>query len=339
MLHLKGVTDHQMPEILSTTIPVAVQTAQIIYQEEAFGFCTQFMIKDHKLDIDLIRTSLENMGKCLIVVGDSSSVRIHIHALEPAKVIEKARIFGTVFDIDVRNMDEQHEEFVIINQEKAINLHASVVAVVNGDGMLKVFSDLNVSAIVPGGQTMNPSTLDILQAVDGVPSDKVLVLPNNKNIIPTAKLVQTLTKKTVKVVPTETIPQGIASMISFIPENDMDTNFEAMSGAIGTVKTIEITRATRDTKVNKLKIKAGDVIGLVDGDLLASGNSPEEVIFSIFEGLNLDNAELISIYFGKGIEQADADKISSRIAALKPGIDIGTVSGGFPNYSYIISVE
>jgi uncharacterized protein len=339
MLHLMGETDHRTPEILSKTIPVSVQNAQVMYQEEAFGFCTQFMIKDHKLNIDLIRITLETMGRCLIVVGDSSSVRIHIHALEPQKVIEKAGIFGTVFDVDVRNMDEQHEEFVLINQEKTVNLHASVVAVVNGDGMLKVFSDLNVSAIVPGGQTMNPSTMDILQAVDRVPSDNVLVLPNNKNIIPTAKLVENLTKKTVKVIPTETIPQGIAAMISFIPENDMDANFQDMSEAIDTVRTIEITQSTRDSSVKNLKIKAGQVIGLLDGELLASGSTPEEVIFRIFEGIDLKDAELISVYFGKGVNQSDADKISSRIAALRPGIQTGTVSGGFPNYSYIISVE
>jgi uncharacterized protein len=339
MLHLKGDMDHRSPEILSSTIPVSVKTAQAMYQEEAFGCCTQFMIKGRSLDIDLIRASLENMGKCLIAVGDNTSVRIHIHALEPEKVIEKARAFGTIFDVDVRNMDEQHEEFVLINQEKMINLHASVVAVVNGDGMLKVFSDLNVSAIVPGGQTMNPSTLDILQAVEGVPSDKVLILPNNKNIIPTACLVQTLTKKTVKVIPTETIPQGISAMISFIPENDMDANFEAMTEAIGTVRTIEITHSTRDTSVNKMKIKAGEVIGLLDGDLLASGNTPEEVIFKIFNSIELKDAELVSVYFGKGIQQPAAEKISDGIAALKPGIEVGTVSGGFPNYSYVISVE
>jgi len=338
-LHLKGETEMHTPELLIDQLPAITKTTQVSYQEDPYGFCTQFMMKETSADINTVRNMLEEKGKSLIVVGDGNNIRVHIHTIEPENVIKSVSTLGTVFDIDVRNMDEQHEEFMLINQDKIANLQVAVVAVVNGDGMVKVFSDLNVSAIVPGGQTMNPSTLDLLQAVEKVPSQKVIILPNNKNIVPTARLVQTLTKKEVKVIPTETVPQGVSALISFIPENDMETNFEFMSESVKTVKTLEITYATRDTTVNNLKIKKGQVIGLLDGELLAANSAPDEVVFNLFKNIDLKDASIITVYYGNGIDQAAAEKMSTEIANLQSGIDIGTVYGGFPNYSYMISVE
>ena len=217
------------------------------------------MVKGDKLQPAILKDILEGMGKSLMVVGDESAIRVHIHTLDPDAVTEVASTFGELVDIDIRDMDEQHIEFLVLHQEKMTKFGTAIIAVVNGDGMVGVFSDLGVSAIIPGGQTMNPSTIDMLQTVNAVIPDNIIVLPNNKNVVPTARLVQSLTEKNIQVIPTETIPQGISAMIAFVPEDDFEANVEEMTDAMTSVRTIEITRATRNTRVNGVEIKKGDM--------------------------------------------------------------------------------
>jgi dihydroxyacetone kinase-like predicted kinase len=218
-------------------------------------------------------------------------------------------------------------------------LDTAIIAVVNGDGMFNVFSDLGVSAIIPGGQTMNPSTMDMLRTVEEVISDNIIFLPNNKNVIPTALLVQPLTKKNVRVVPTETIPQGISALMAFIPETDFETNVEEMTEAMTTVRTIEITHATHSTRINDINIREGEVIGLLDGELLAAGNSYEDVILPLLGRIDMDNAEVLTLYYGIDADEAETQQIFDSISKLYPGLESGMVDGGQPNYEYIISVE
>jgi len=218
-------------------------------------------------------------------------------------------------------------------------LSTAIIAVVNGDGMVNVFSDLGVSAIVPGGQTMNPSTIDMLQTVNAVIPDNIILLPNNKNVIPTAHLVQSLTEKNIRVIPTKTIPQGISAMIAFVPEDDFETNVEEMKEAMTTVCTIEITHATRNTRANDLEIKNGEIIGLLDDELLAHGDKSEYVIFELLNWTDPDQAGIITLYHGQDADEAEVKQISSKIREEYPGLEVGVVNGGQPNYEYIISVE
>ena len=220
-----------------------------------------------------IRKSLEKKGESLIVVGDDSAVRVHIHTLDPGNVIRYATKLGTMHQVSIRNMDEQHQDFLEMQKERMPTTDTAVIAVASGDGLTDVFSSLGAAAVVPGGQTMNPSTKDLLQAVESAFSDKVIILPNNKNIVLTANQVQSLTKKTVEVVPTKTIPQGVVALLAFDYEADFKTNTQIMEKAISSVRSIEITRAVRSTKVNGLKIKRKQPIGLLDGDLVAAGDS------------------------------------------------------------------
>jgi dihydroxyacetone kinase-like predicted kinase len=236
-------------------------------------------------------------------------------------------------------MDEQHIEFLVIHQEKMTKLSTAIISVVNGDGMVKVFSDLGVSAIIPGGQTMNPSTMDMLQTVEKVTPDNIIFLPNNKNVIPTALLVQPMTEKHIEVIPTETIPQGISALIAFIPENDIEINVEEMKQAVSNVRTIEITKATRSTKANGIKVEKGEIIGLLDGELLGVGDSHWEVIFQLLGRIDAATASILTLYFGKDADENEAVQISGKIRQEYPEMKIGVVNGGQPNYTYIISLE
>jgi DAK2 domain fusion protein YloV len=341
LLHLKGNTDSRSPELLTVGLPLATQQSSrfLSSEEDSYGFCTQFMVEGENLDLAELKSSLEGMGNSVIVVGDKKAIRVHIHTQNPDEVTKVASSYGKLVDIDINDMDEQHIEFLILHQEKMPRFGTAIIAVVNGDGMINAFSDLGVSAIIPGGQTMNPSTMDILQTVEKVTANNVILLPNNKNVIPTANLIQPLTKKNLKIIPTETIPQGISALIAFVPEDDFESNVEEMTEAMTKVRTIEITYATRTTMINNINIKKGEIIGLLDNELLVAGNNSEDCIFQLLEQVDIKDAGIVTIYYGKDAEETKARKISSGITKLYPGLEVGVVNGGQPYYDYIISVE
>ena len=339
LLHLKGDIDKHSPELIASIITPVVKSVEVTNDDEAYGFCTQFLLSGNKLDANELREQFQDKGKSLIVVGDDKTLRVHIHTIEPETITRLASTYGTLFDIDIRNMDEQHKDFLLTNKEKAAKVSVAVVAVVNGDGLANVFSSLGVSAIVPGGQTMNPSTMDILQAVEAVPPDNVIILPNNKNIVLTATQVQSLTGKKVVVIPTETIPQGITAMIAFTNDADIIANSEQMTEAISRVRTLEITRATRTTRLDGLQIKEGQAIGLLDGKLYAAADKAVDVIFDLLSRIDISEAGILSIYYGAGAQEADAEVISKRISQQFPSLEMEVINGGQPHYNYLISVE
>jgi len=215
----------------------------------------------------------------------------------------------------------------------------AIIAVVTGDGLAEVFTSLGVTAIVPGGQTMNPSTRDILQAVESVASDKVIVLPNNKNIVLTAEQVHTLTEKDVEIVATETIPQGVAALLALDYEADLETNASIMRQAIPLVNTVEVTRAVRSTQINNIKIKKKQAIGLLDGELAAVGNNPTEVLHETLSKLDVSGKEIVTIYFGADTDQAEAERASIILRTEYPQLQVEVVRGGQTHYNYIVSIE
>lgn len=340
--YLKGEAEQiqfRKPQIIVSDIHAAKLPEMIVADEVPYGYCTEFLLKGQKLSTDKLRTKLEKKGESLIVVGDESTVRIHIHTLDPGNVIRYATSLGTVHQVSIRNMDEQHQDYLEMQKERMVEVDTAIIAVVSGDGLAEVFRSLGAAGIVTGGQTMNPSTKDLLQAVESVPSDKIIILPNNKNIVLTAGQVQSLTRKSIKVVPTETIPQGVAALLAFDYEADFETNSQLLTRAKSTVKSIEITRAVRTVKVEGLDIKKKQAIGLLDGELVAHGNNTAEVLNEVLARLNLDEAEVITIYHGADTEPAEAEQVSAAIREQNPHLQIEIVHGGQPHYNYIVSVE
>ena len=297
------------------------------------------MLKRPGLDPDKLRVKLEKKGESLIVVGDESTVRIHIHTLDPGKVIHYATSLGTLHQVSIRNMDEQHEGYLEMQKERMPTVDMATIAVVSGDGLSDVFRSLGVTAIVTGGQTMNPSTKDLLQAAESVASDKVIILPNNKNIVLTAEQVQSLTVKSIEVVPTETIPQGIAALLAIDYEADLKTNSKLMKKAKSAVKSIEITRAVRSAKLDGLSIKKKQAIGFLDGNLIAVGDNTSDVLNEVLAKANLNNAEIITLYYGADTKPDEAEQVSAGIREQHPQLQVEVVRGGQPHYNYIVSIE
>jgi len=341
--YLRGEVEQMQfrkPRMIVSNVPLTARPPEMIAADEIpFGYCTEFMIKGQELDPDKVRTKLEKKGESLIVVGDESTIRVHIHTLDPGGIVHYATSLGTMHQVSVRNMDEQHKDFLEMQKEKAPSVDIAIVAVVSGDGLAEVFTSLGVSAIVTGGQTMNPSTKDLLQAVESVGSDKVIILPNNKNIVLTAEQVQSLTAKRIEVVPTETTPQGVATLLAFDYEADFETNTQIMRKAKSTVKSIEITRAVRSTQIGGLSIKKKQAIGLLDGELVAAGDNTTDVLNEVLAKLDLGETEVITIYYGDDTELAEAEQVSEAIRKKHPHLQVEVVRGGQPHYNYIVSVE
>ncbi len=328
------------PQMIVSDLPMTTRLPQMVGAEEIpFGYCTEFLLKGEKLTPDDMKKKLEKKGESLIVVGDESAVRVHIHTMEPGKVVHYATSLGTVHQVSIRNMDEQHQDWVEMQKEKIPVADTAIVAVVAGDGLAEVFASLGATVIVPGGQTMNPSTKDLLHAVESVAADKFIILPNNKNIVLTANRVQSVTEKMIEVVPTETIPQGVAALLAFDYEADLAMNAKIMKDAISEVRSVEITRATRSTQMGDLKIKKKQPIGLLDGELTVAGDSDVEVTERVLAGLDLGKAEVVTVYYGDDAELVDAEQVGASIKERYPQLQIEVIRGGQPHYNYIISIE
>jgi len=341
--YLRGEAEQMQfrkPQMITSSIPlVARPPAMIAADEVPFGYCTEFMLKGKELDPDKIRKRLEKKGESLIVVGDDSVIRIHIHTLEPGNVVRYATSLGTMHQASIRNMDEQHRDWQEMQKDKAPAVDIATIAVVSGEGLAEVFTSLGVTAIVPGGQTMNPSTKDLLQAAEEAASDKVIILPNNKNIVPAAEQVASLTDKSIEVVATETIPEGVATLLAFDYEADLETNAQIMRQARKSVKSIEITRAVRSAQLDGLKIKRKQAIGFMDRALVAVGNNPADVLNDTLARLDLDKIEIITIYYGADTKLTEAEQVSASIREQHPQLQVEVVQGGQPHYNYIVSAE
>jgi DAK2 domain fusion protein YloV len=332
---------YRRPQMVAAELPMGVKgTPLAIETEEPYGYCTNFLLEGSKLDPDKIRKKLENKGQSVVVVGDESTIRVHIHTYDPGGIIRYATSLGTLHQLQIQNMDDQHVGFVEMQKDRLLSTDIGVVAVAIGSGMKEVFRSLGAAAIVPGGQTMNPSVQELLQAVESVPSQKVILLPNNKNIILAASQVHSLTAKELAVIPTKTMPQGIAALIAFNYEGGLGENVRAMNEAITAVKTVEITEAARSTQVKGLKIKRGQFIAIVDDEnLVTADNNPDEVLFEALDKAGIGSAEVVTVYYGADVQASRAEQIVNRIRQKYIGKQVEMVSGGQPNYPYVVSLE
>jgi uncharacterized protein len=343
LMYLKGEGEQlklRKPWMVASSVPLANRIPQITgVPEVPYGYCTNFVIKGSGLDADKLREKLEKKGQSLIVIGDDNALRIHIHSLDPGQIMHFVMPLGTLHDINIRNMDEQHRDFLEMQKERMPAVEIAIVAVISGEGLNNVFSSLGVTAIVPGGQTMNPSTKDLLQAAEMVASEKVIILPNNKNIVLTANQVQSLTQKAIKVVPTKTLPQGVAALLAFDYEADLDTNVRNMTDALASVTSIEITRSIRSVQLNGFDIKKKQAIGFIDGSMESVADQPVDVLSEVMGKVEMNNKEVVTIYYGADTTQAEADAAAASVREKHPNLQVEVIKGGQPHYNFIVSVE
>ncbi|MCL2281488.1 MAG: DAK2 domain-containing protein, partial [Dehalococcoidia bacterium] len=331
------------PQLVTAKIPmtpIVVTAPQSLDTDEIpFGYCTEFLLKGTDLEPEKIKRRLVKRGQSLIVVGDNTTVRVHVHTTDPGNIIHYATSLGTVHTVSIRNMDEQHQDFIKMQKQRAPKADIEILSVATGNGLVDIFSSLGVAGVIHGGQTMNPSTKDILDAAEKLSANKVIILPNNKNIIMTAEKVQQLTTKQIYVVPTTTIPQGIAALLAFDYEADFKANTELMTEAISSVKTIEVTRAVRTTKFGGFNIKKKQVIGLLNDTIVSVSDAPQETLCRTLAKAGLKKAEVVTLYYGESTTEGEALKAKEGIAAKHPHLQVEVVNGGQPHYNYICSVE
>ncbi len=312
--------------------------------EGGWGYCTEFLIEGNSLDTDLIRGQIESLGNSVLVVGEPELVKVHVHTDDPTGVINLAGGYGKILKLNVGDMSTQHRR--ILESEGAAGRSrpprpngAGLAAVVAGRGLVEIFRGLGVDAIIEGGQTMNPSTQDMLTAIESVPYDEVILLPNNGNVIPAAKQVVGLTKKKVHVVDTHSVPQGVSAVVAFRPERSGLENLKAMKAEAERVQTIEVTHAVRDTRSNGVKVKKGDVIGLINDRLEFAGDDYPDVVKRALGRLGPDSYELVTVYRGEQASDDELARLESEIRSNYPGLEVEVQQGGQQHYPFILSVE
>jgi len=340
---LKGEADKMKnyePQLVSANLPLAYKIVPEAEVEVPYGYCIEFLLEGQKLDLNKIRKKLNKKGQSLIVAGDGSMVKIHVHSFKPGEILDNATRLGKLHDVKIDNMDDEYAEFIRLQKEKRPTVNIAVVTVASGDGLFEVFNSLGASIIVPGGQTMNPSVSELLRAVESAPSDNIILLPNNKNIILTASQVDSLTSKKVRVISTKTIPQGIAASLAFNYDMSLEENARIMEEAISAIRTIEITKAVRQTRINGQKIKKGQLIAILDDeDLIASDNDVANVLFKALMKTDIENAEVMTIYYGAETQAKEVDDVVRKIREGYQHLEVEIIHGNQPHYNYIISLE
>ena len=328
--------------------------------EGDYNYDTQFVILGNDLDLESIRQNITRMGDSVLVVGDSEVVKVHVHSDCPGRVLDYGIRCGQVNSVIIENMQLQYEEFrgesakeseekrqrsglassgvLLYNSDQPLS-DVGVVAIVSGQGLQRVFESLGVSAIVSGGQTMNPSTQHLLTAIANVSQDELIILPNNSNIILAAQQAKELSDKKVRVVPTRTVPQGIAALLAFNYQGDVDMNYELMLDASREVQTAEITRAVRTAQVNGLSIAEGQMIGLLNGELTAVGEESCPLIDDLFGRVGVADYEIVTIYYGEDVSPENAQELADHIRDRYPDLEVEVLDGGQAHYHYIISAE
>ena len=314
-------------------------------EDITFTYCTEFIIsRENDKDPEKLRDFLNSLGDSLVLVDDDEIIKVHVHTNDPGKALHEAIDYGSFVTVKVENMRLQHTEKVMSEQEKAPKIaepekKLGVVSVCAGAGLAEIFENLGVDGIISGGQTMNPSTQDILEAVNKVPAEIVYVLPNNKNIIMAAQQVDALTPKQVVVIPSKTVPQGVTAMLSFNPDGTLEENEEAMTEALGTVDTMQITYAARNSDFDGYDIHEGDYLAMYGSSLFGTSRDIKVLLKSLAEKVRDSGKEYITIYYGADIAEKHAQKAADLFAEICPEADVNLLNGGQPVYYYLISAE
>ncbi len=336
--------------------PAVTKISEDTEKEIKFGYCTEFIVLLKKPlseeEEDEFKAFLNSIGDSIVLVADDEIVKVHVHTNHPGQAFEKGLTYGELSRMKVDNMREEHQEKLIKDAEKLARIQAEedeakkpmkeygFISVSSGDGLSEIFRELGVDYLIEGGQTMNPSTDDMLKAIKHVRAKTIFILPNNKNIILAANQARDLTKdKKIMVVPTKTIPQGISAMIGFMEENSPEDNLSAMEEAMSYVKTGQITYAVRDTRLNNKEIHEGDFMGVGDNGILAVGEDRIQVALDTLEAMTTEEAGVISVYYGAETTEEEVEELNQKITKAYPDMEIVINPGGQPVYYYILSVE
>lgn len=366
---LKGVLDGLKGKEVDMTVPgagtavsagAAAGASEIDTADIKFGYCTEFIINVEKkydeAEEQHFKAYLESIGDSIVVVSDDDVVKVHVHTNDPGLAIQKALTYGSLSRMKIDNMREEHQERLIQNaeqealrqkekekeeQEKQEPRKANgFIAVSVGEGLGEIFRGIGVDYLIEGGQTMNPSTEDMLNAIDHVNADTVYILPNNKNIILAAEQAKYLVEdKEIVVVPSKTVPQGIAAMINFIPDHSKEENLESMTEEMSRIKTGQVTYAVRNTVIDDKEIHEGDIMGIGDHGILAVSQSIEKTVIETLAAMIDEDCELVSIYYGSDVEEADAEAVLEKAQETWPQLEFELQSGGQPIYYYLLSAE
>ena len=313
--------------------------------EKFYGYCTQFLIEGGGLDPDAVRDRMMSLGQSTVVVGDETMVKVHVHARDPGLLLSEGVSFGTLSQVKIENMDEQHREYSLARRREAAvpavveERSVGVVAVAWGDGLENLFASLGASEVLRAGDTMNPSVQEIVDAVEATRSGSVIFLPNNRNIVPAAKQAMGLTDKRLAVVPSTSIPQGVAAILSFNPDRDIDQNVLEMERTLSTIRTGDVCKATRSVLLNGVSVEEGQIIGLLERRLVVAGETPREVLIAVLGEANVQEGELITLYWGGDLTEEEVDKARDGVERAFPNIGLEVVQGGQPYYFYIVSIE
>ncbi len=329
------------------------------HEDIKYGYCTEFFIHSKGTDVNEFKKKLETMGDSMVVVDDEDIIKVHIHTNDPGGILSEAIKLGELSKIKVDNMREQHRHLLSIEnfqensdedktynnseklsyEEKTESQKCAIISVAVGDGIKAIFEDLGVDYVIEGGQTMNPSTEDILNCINKVNAENIIILPNNKNIIMSANQAKEMSHKNVRVVPSKTIPQGITAITSFNSDIDIDENISTMESVLTAVTTGSVTYAVRDTEIDEISIKKGDILGLIDGKIEQVGKDMFEVCDKLLENMIKEDSELISIYYGTDCDEEKVKHFVEEIEKKYMEMDVQCYSGKQPLYYFIISVE
>lgn len=358
---LKGAFDAMLGKEIDLTIEISKPVAKSTGSTSAepvdikFGYCTEFIIMveneyNSKTEKDF-KGYLESIGDSIVVVSDDDIVKVHVHTNDPGLAIQRALTYGSLTSMKIDNMREEHNEKLIKEAEKVQAASAEkkkdepmkevgFISVSIGEGVNEIFKGLGVDYLIEGGQTMNPSTEDMLNAIEQVNAKTIFILPNNKNIILAAEQAKQLTEdKEIIVIPTKTIPQGITAVINFVYDKSPEENTERMIEEMSRVKSGQVTYAVRDTTIDGKEIHQGNIMGIGDSAILTVGNAIHSTTIELVKCLVEEDSELISLYYGEEIKEEDANKVAEEIMTLYPDVDVEVHSGGQPIYYYVLSVE
>jgi len=314
--------------------------------ESGYPYDVQFILKGQRLNVANIRADIEGMGDSTLVVGDANTIKVHVHVEDPGVPLSYGATLGTLSDIVVENMQEQYQEWAMAHaaqhaQKPTVKEgQVAAITVACGDGLEAIFYSLGAAHVIPGGQTMNPSTEEFVNAIDSIPTNRIIVLPNNKNILMAAEAAAGLSQeKEVVVVPTRTIPQGIAALLTLDPDGELGDVAAAMNNLMDEVETGEVTTATRSAKVDGVKVKKGQIIGLHNDRMCVAGDVLEDVIVALLEAMGTVDRELITLYHGMDVTRKEAEALADHLTGVFPDQEIEVKEGGQAHYFYIMSVE
>ena len=309
-------------------------------EQEEYGYCTQFLLQGTDLGLEEVRGHLASISNSTVVVGDNRTVKVHVHAEDPGPVISYAVNLGSITQVKIDNMDDQHQEFLDMHRERSQPVAPiAVIAVASGEGITQVFRQLGAIGVVHGGQTMNPSTKDLLERVSQAGASEVIVLPNNPNIVSTARQAATISSIPLHVLPTTSIPQGVAALLAFNPDMDASSNLEQMQASIKAVRSGEVTKAVRSTSINGRNVREGAAIALLDGSLIATAPTIRKALEEMCVQARPPSGALITLYWGGEVTQKNAQKVEAGVRTSCPGVEVELVYGGQPYYDYLVSIE